>query len=152
MVEDREIVRVTSQAWCDQLAEKLLQTKLSEGYHSEMRSGKRTVVVEQINVSGKKLDPYADMQRYVDGDQPVPVWIARSALAEHQPKKGGRHTHLEQWAAEKANAISCWLAMDRLLHLEPSLSQTAAGIRIGRLRGKSYPAVVRAWKMLRAAK
>ena len=87
MVEDREIVRVTSQAWCDQLAEKLLQTKLSEGYHSEMRSGKRTVVVEQINVSGKKLDPYADMQRYVDGDQPVPVWIRAARWPNTNPKR-----------------------------------------------------------------
>lgn len=148
MTEDPDLVRVTSQEWCDRFAEQLLIGKRFEAkYTLKMRSGGRTVQLQVLSDE----DVRTAAKKYVDRDEDVPVDIVRALLDELKPKKGGRHSHLEQWAAEKANAISCYLAMERLLSVEPGLSQTAAGERVGKLRGRSCAAVVRAWKRCKQA-
>jgi hypothetical protein len=136
--EAADLVLVTSQAWCDRLAKGLLEMKVSRAPHyGEVQS-----IFGPVN-------PQRDAWKYVTRDKPVPPGIVLALLEELKPKKGGRHSHPEQWAAERANAISCYLAMERLLTVEPTLSQTAAGIRIGKLRGRSCAAVVRCWKNMK---
>ncbi len=149
MAEDVDLVEVTSQAWVDRFAKGLLEVKASEApYYHEIRDGDRTIRIRPLVHFD---DSRTAAQKFVDKGQAVPPSIVRALLEELKPKKGGRHARPEQWAAERANAISCYLAMERLLKVEPGLSQTAAGERVGKLRGRSCAAVVRAWKHLKQA-
>ena len=143
MAEDADIVRITSEAWCDHLAELLLTGKKMAKYRLKVQSGEQTLLLRE--------DPKDVAKEYVDRDKDVPAFIVRAILEDLKPQKGGRHTHPEQWAAEKANAISCYLAMNRLRELEPGLSQTAAAERIGKLRCRSGAAVITCWKHFRDA-
>lgn len=148
MPEDPDLIRVTSQESCDRFAEQLLIGKRFEAkYTLKMRSGGRTV---QLQVLGEDVRTAA--KKYVDRDEDVPVDIVRALLKELEPKKGGRHSHVEQWADDTASAFSCYIAMERLLSVERGLSQTAAATRVGKLRGKEPAAVVRCWKRFRDGK
>jgi len=42
------------------------------------------------------------------------------------PKKGGRHTHREEWARQKASDAACYLAMEHLRKTRPDLSKPRA--------------------------
>jgi hypothetical protein len=147
MAEEADLIRVTSQEWCDQFAKQLLITKKYEpSYYEDVPYGDHTT---RIYALGGMEAAYGAAKKYVDKEQPVPASIVRAILEEHKPKKGGRHSRLEQWAADKANAYSCYFAMERLFSVEPGMSQTAAATRIGKLRGRAPAAVVRCWKHFR---
>jgi hypothetical protein len=91
-------------------------------------------------------EPYALAEWYVEQNLFVPGHVVRALLEDRKPKKGGRHTHREQWAQQKASDAACFMAMEHLRKSEPNLSQTAAGERVGGLMKLSRAAVVRAWK------
>jgi hypothetical protein len=142
MAEDPVLARVTSQEWCDRMAKTLQTGKALKGiYRLRVRSGGKTLLLRVLS----NQSPRASAQNYLDRDKDVPAYIVRAIL---EPK-GGRHFRLEQWADDVASAISCYLAMERLRTIDPHLSQTAAGERVGKLRGKSCAAVVRCWKKFR---
>jgi len=167
MAETAGLVRLTSQDWRDRMTKALLAagTKMpSKGkYKLRVTSGGKTLLSRTFS----NYDPYSAAQKFVNKPTPMSmaqvkrerrkvVKLLKAIIEDRIPKKGGRHSKLEKWAEEKANQISCYLAMERLLELEPGLSQMAAGIRIAILRGISpekapdaAPAVISRWKHLK---
>jgi hypothetical protein len=146
MAEHADLVRVCSEEWCSHLKTLLLTGKQFEAkYKLQVRSGGRTLLLRVFS----NEDAHTAAKKYLDKNKLPPLSIVKAMVEEYQPKKGGRHTDPEVWAHDKASEIACYIAMERLLSLEPSVSQTSAGERIGKLRGRSGPAVVAAWKKLK---
>jgi hypothetical protein len=157
VAEDADIILITSQAWCDNFAEMLFDiTKAYAPYFIEKRRriyDRKTKKAQFETVRHRKLikfdDPQTAAKKFVYAHQAIPASIGRALLKELEVKRGGRHTNLKQWANDRANAYSCFLAMEHLLSTEKT-SQIAAAERIGKLRGRSQEAVLRAWKKIRS--
>jgi hypothetical protein len=146
VAEAADLIRVTSQEWCDRFAAFLLEARaLQSPYEPEF--------IPNTNIRKVDLPPFdapdVAAKKFVDRNQPVPARIVKLLLKERKQKKGGRHTNLKQWADDRANAYSCFFSMERLFSTE-KISQAAAAKRIGKLRGRSPEAVLRAWKKIKA--